>query len=156
MTRSLAAVSSITEIEEAVAAIRRRCDERCHQVLAVYRQVHAFAYDAGGSSGMRGGADTSPTESTALAGATERDVGLLIRQGARESLVMMGRHLELATGDPQLDRAITAGLGAIRVVQRSGDVARSQTWSVEQAEDVSEEYAIRKRRGQAHARSVGA
>ena len=132
MTRSLAAVSSITEAEQA-----------CAQYLALFRQVHAFAYDAGGSSGLRGGTDTSPTEQTALAGLDDSDG----RQGARSSLVMMGQHL---------DRAITAGLGAIRVVQRSGDVARSQTWSVEQAEDVSEEYAIRKRRGQAHARSVGA
>ncbi len=27
-------------------------------------------------------------------------------------------------------------LGAIRVVQRTGDVAKSQTWTVQQAEDV--------------------
>ncbi len=127
--RSLASVPSVAEVEQA-----------CAQYLVLFRQVHAFAYDAGGSSGTRGG-ESSPTEATALNGIDDHDG----RQGARSSLVMMGQHL---------DRAITAGLGAIRVVQRTGDTGKTQTWTVQQAEDTATEYEIRKRR--AHARSVGA
>ncbi len=128
MTRSHAAIPSIAEVEQSLA-----------QFAALYRQVHAFAYDAG-QSGGGGGSDGDPTGQAMLNGIDDHDG----RQGARSSLVMMGRHI---------DSAITAGLGAIRIVQRSGNTAHSQSWTVEAAENVSSEYDQRKRR--AHARSVG-
>jgi hypothetical protein len=134
VTRSLAAVPSIQEVEQA-----------CAQYLVLFRQVHAFAYEAGGGGAGRASEASKPTEDTALNGLDEDNHDS--RVGARSSLVAMGQHL---------DRGITAGLGAIRVVQRTGDVAKSQTWTVQQAEDVSSEYEQRKRRGQAHARSAGA
>jgi hypothetical protein len=142
VTRSLAAVPSIQEVEEA-----------CARYLLLFREVHSFAYDAGGQSNIRRSQNNDPTGDVAvagLAGGPAVDVMLgakseeARRMGARENLAIMAMHL---------DMAVTAGLAAIRMEQRSGDVAKSQTWSVKAAEDVSSEYEARKRRG--HARSVG-
>jgi hypothetical protein len=134
VTRSLAAVPSISEVEHA-----------CSQVLTLFREVHSFAYDAGGQSNVRRSQTNDPTGDVAVNGLGDTDETK--RMGARDSL---------ARAASQLDHAVTTLLGAIRMEQRSSTVATSQSWSVADAEDVSAEYAQRKHRGQQHARSVGA
>jgi len=138
MTTSLAAVPSISEIEDLLKQMRELGEELAEQ----WREFEV-AYEAGDGEGGGGQLWASkPAENLALAGLDDPEHGIGDRLGLRKDLEVMAVYARAAK--TQLEYAVMRGRNVIRTEQKRGTVGYSRN-TPEQNEAVVNDYERRKR-----------